>query len=272
MIETLMKHYKSDFDDSNVKVFFKPCLKNIDNGFFLYSLPRSTRDGVDIQVGFNKSYASLIENINYEQPFSQAQMFEICSTLFNIMFNFRLFTSGTGFESRFKTPERMSQKLSSFWYDRHLNTMTVPAEIYEDHINDRISKPIPVSLSYDIIFNEQLAGIQNTFRTPTRVSSGFDGVQRHQELVINFRNIDNVFTYNVSILSTDENEKQITLFKTTKTFEHFDEFLLELSNVLKRELFNINYKDKYEAFTNTPIDFENFDVDSINTLFDMMKI
>jgi hypothetical protein len=272
MIELMAKHYKSGFDDQDIKPFMKSCLKMVDNGLVVHNLPKVTRDGIDLQVGFNKAYTALIDNMEYEAPFSQEQMFEICTNLFTVMFEYRLFTSGTGFESRFKTPQRMSSKLSSFWYDKRFNRMTVPAEIYDDHGDYRTNSTIPVSLTYDIIFNEYIAGIQHTFHTPTKFSSAMMGQKNHQELIINFRKLANVFYYNVKIISLDDLDKENILFQTSKTFEKFDDFLAELTYVIKRELFNINYKARFEAFTGTTIDFESFDVESINTLFDMMKI
>jgi hypothetical protein len=272
MSELLANHYKPDFDDQDIKHLMKSCVKRADNDLMVFSLPKVSRGGVDFQLGFNKAYASLINNLNYERPFSQEQMFEICTNLFTVMFDYRLFTSGTGFESRFKTPERMSSKLSSFWYDKRLNRMTVPAEIYEYNGNERNNSTIPVSLTFDVVFNEHIAGIQHTFHTPTKFTAGFMGQKNHQELIIHFRKLYNVFSYTVKIISLDDSEREMVLFTTTDTFEQFDEFLSQLTHVIKRELFNVNYKDRFEAFTDTSIDFDNFDVDSINSLFDMMKI
>ena len=272
MFELLANHYKPDFDDQDINHLVTSCVKHADNGLMVFSLPKVSRGGVDFQLGFNKAYESLINNLNYEQTFTQEQMFEICTSLFTVMFDYRLFTSGTGFESRFKTPQRMSSKLSSFWYNKHLNRMTVPAEIYDDHGGFRTNSTIPVSLTYDIIFNKYVAGIQHTFHTPTKFSSVVMGKKNHQELIINFRKLNSVFYYNVKIVSLNDNERENVLFTESKTFQEFDDFLTALTHVIKRELFNINYKDRFEEFTDTSIDFDNFDVESINMLFDMMKI
>lgn len=272
MINILAQHYKKDFNYQAMDSIMRSCLKSVDNGLIAFSLPKVTRGGIDLQLGFNQAYADLMQNMNYEQPFTQEQMFAICSNLFSVMFEYRLYTSGTGVESRFKTPERMSQKLSTFWYERKMNRMTVPAEIYEDHENFRRHCAIPVSLTYDLVFNEHVSGIQHTFHTPTKFSSVMMRQKNHQELIIEFMKLQDVFYYKVKIISLDEQDRSRILFQESKIFDKFDDFLANLTHILKRELFNINYKDRFEAFTGTQIDFESFDVSSINSLFDMMKI
>lgn len=272
MIDLINKHYKNNFNDSEIRHSLAKCLVMSDSGFAVHRVPKITDSGFDMQLDFNKSYSSLLENMNYEEPFNQKQMLDICSSLFTIMFDYRLFTSGTGFESRFKTPERMSQKMSSFWYAKHMNRMIVPAEIYEYNEKGHRDFTIPVSLSYDFMFNADVAGIQHTFHTPTKFSSTILGTENHQELIIDFSKIGNDFRYHIKIISLNERKKPTILFMAARTCHEFDEFLNELILLLKRELFNINYKAQYEAFTGVPISFDDFDVSSLNMLFDMTKI
>jgi len=269
MITLIEKHYKkgtnlpSDFLSSLKPYFIEK------DGVFVFMLDKEQKGN---QVFFNGSYVTLLNAIDHDDTFTQREMFEICSNLFSIMFDYRLLTSGSGFESRFKTPERMSDKLSSFWYSKQTPCMTVPAEIHEFYEKGHRDVTIPVSLSYDIVFNESFAGIQNTFHIPTKfVTNGWDD-KVQQELVIDVRKMQNNFYYQIKILQLGNRNRTQQLFKSSRNCESFEQFIDDMTYSLKRELFNINYKAQYEAYTGSPITFDQFDVSNINMLFDMTKI
>lgn len=269
MIESIKNHCKKGV---TLPVEFLNSLKQFfveKDGVVIFKMDKEERSN---QVFFNGSYETLLNALEYTPTFSKIEMFEICSKLFTIMFEYRLLTSGTGFESRFKTPERMSDKLSSFWYSKQTPSMTVPAEIHEYYESGRRDVTIPVSLSYDIIFNEAFSGIQNTFHIPTKFTSiGWDE-KVHQELIIDVRKIHDDFYYQIKIIQFGDRNRSKQLFKASRTCNNFDDFINELTYSMKRELFNVNYKAQYEAYTGTSIDFDQFDVANINMLFDMTKI
>jgi hypothetical protein len=271
IIQCVQKHcHNIDIDKINVPSFFTV---STDRQFLVHSsdVIFDNYNNTGILSTFNESYKMMLSSIQDIQTFNQEEMYRVCMEIFKIMFDYRLLTTGTGFESRFKTPERMSQKLSSFWYERRINKMTVPAENYSYDQHQFNLDTIPVSLAYNIIMNEDSVGIQHSIHLPTKISSKILNNIENQQLFIDFKKHNDKFYYNISFAVVNDNKK-ITLSNNAKKFDNFDDFLTDLSYILSREIFNLNYKHRFEEISGSSISFEEFDVSSINTLFDMVKI
>lgn len=259
-------------------------LNNDVEGISLYCRDYIIKDGKDYvfsrqhaRNNFETLYALINRTVQYKATFTQEQMRAICFDVLSLFFDYKIFGFSNNLKKNHQNPTDMSEQFSSFWYKNPCCMLTIPVTVrHKYYLNQH-----PMSFQYDFRFNEKYVYLQNHLKFDCVVDDDPDDCPEttlanssRRIFDISFKKIDNTYSYKINIKHLKyqkDKEKITTEFKKTGRFKNFSLFQEGLKATLSEFFYNAYYKEKCTQLMGTPLAFEDFvlnDVDSIVEMFD----
>lgn len=251
----------------------------------LYCRDYIIKDGKDyvfsrqhVRNNFERLYAIINKSVQYKSTFTQEQMRAICFDMLSLFFNYKVFGFSKNLKENYQNPIDMSEQFSSFWYTKPCRMMTIPVTVrHKYYLNQH-----PMSFQYDFRFNEKYVYLQNHLKFDCVVDNDPDDCPEttlaspsRRIFDISFKKIDNTYSYKITIkyLKHHKNKERLTTeFKKTGRFKNFSLFQEGLKASLSEFLYNAYYKEKCTQLMGTPLAFEDFVLDDVDSIIEMIDL
>lgn len=249
----------------------------------LYCRDYVVKDGKDyvfsrqhVRNNFETLYALINKTVRYKSTFTQEQIRAICFDMLSLFFNYKVFGFSKQLTEKYQNPIDMSEQFSSFWYTKPCKMMTIPVTVrHKYYLNQH-----PISFQYDFRFNEKYVYLQNHLKFDCIVDDDSDDCPdtmlanpSRRIFDISLKKIDNIYSYTINIkyLKHKKNRQKITNeFKKTGRFNNFSLFQESLKSTLSEFLYNAYYKEKCTQLMGTPLAFEDFVLDDVDSIIEMI--
>lgn len=249
----------------------------------LYCRDYVVKDGKDyvfsrqhVRNNFETLYALINKTVRYKSTFTQEQIRAICFDMLSLFFNYKVFGFSKNLKENYQNPIDMSEQFSSFWYKNPCRMMTIPVTVrHKYYLNQH-----PMSFQYDFRFNEKYVYLQNHLKFDCVVDDDSDDCPdtmlanpSRRIFDISFKKIDNIYSYTINIkyLKHKKNRQKTTNeLKKTGRFNNFSLFQESLKSTLSEFLYNAYYKEKCTQLMGTPLAFEDFVLDDVDSIIEMV--